>query len=751
MKDKKGGFKLEKISKIKRDFLFNIGVDLRNLPHEFSKINENIENFLDNDMIELLEDTNKYNKKFYFKDIVGRVNTNYKNDENDENRENKDNNDNKDNNEKNINCTWIEYFMSNKEIEKILEKYNNNSKELEDFDKFIEFINKIDEQDEQIELYEQNGQLFVKTGKDKITIMMMRYLLECSKAISENEKREIDAKYSLYGNVRTLPYKKSIIYMTGIIRDNIKTSIINKSKDEYDINYTIKIKENSCDNINCEKVIKNKGELEKYIKNSYEINNCKSFDEVTEKIEKLLKDYRYAKKNSLGRQNVYKEIFIGINKFEEEYEKMRKFNLEQTVYKEFDLDNITIERIFNKVNNMEKEEEEEQKIKEIEEKETIEETIEETDKTTEDKIENEIENKKENKIESKAENKKVNRKINKKEEIVAELTKELEVKEFKERIAKIVEELPLELKDTTNEMENEKNKYEGLSKRLGIAFSDGKIDFTSQADLVNSLDMYLQEINGLMYPEKDLDLLFNVKLELTKIKEQISTQEVKASYNEEVRKEFEEGFRKRTQELIKDADLERLLRQKEEKENEKINFLEKIIGKKKLRDEELKSIEIKLELLKSKQNKPIDEYTLEESIADLYMECKNEGKETEAVKEFLNNAKKENEIENMMDKKQLDRMINYKEGKRPITSQIATLDGKGKINYRKQAEILEKQNIEKMKEIRNMRMSNLIAQNKADDEQTVKQSNYESHEEFYNSILEMRDNAKKLRESMKEN
>ena len=137
---------MQEISEKKKKFLESIGIDIDNLPPEFEKYSSDFESTFTSDEMAFFDResmTGTYTKEFCLRDLVGTSHPDYSD------------------------KSWIDAFLLSKRGDDAVEQYFRNpeyySEGLKGFDQSSL------QHDSPIELYEDNGQFFIKGGNNRLS------------------------------------------------------------------------------------------------------------------------------------------------------------------------------------------------------------------------------------------------------------------------------------------------------------------------------------------------------------------------------------------------------------------------------------------------------------------------------------------------------------------------------------------------------------------------------------------------------
>ena len=206
---------MEKISLQKKSFFNSIGLDVSNIPAELKLKSTSIQNSLPKEDIEFLKNnglTVQGQKYFRLRNLVGTNKQAYNN------------------------KTWLEIFIDNEKSDEIIKLYFKNP------NYYFKDLRKIDplerNRDNNIELYEDNGKIFIIDGISRLSLMMVKYLLEMSRASSKEERALINKQYIFSANVKSIPKDRDIIYLVMML-ENIYGSKLKVSRDNPSEEYSL--------------------------------------------------------------------------------------------------------------------------------------------------------------------------------------------------------------------------------------------------------------------------------------------------------------------------------------------------------------------------------------------------------------------------------------------------------------------------------------------------------------------------------
>ena len=243
---------MQEISKEKKKFLESIGIDINNLPPEFARHSDTMESTFSEEEIAFLNRENltgRYIKTFCLKDLVGTIHPDY------------------------TDKTWLEAFLLSKRGDNAVEEYFKNP---EYYSRDLKQLDQSDLRHETpIELYESDGKFFINGGNNRLSLIMMKYLADMSKAQSDEERAKIDEDYTFVAEVQPTPEDKDVMYMINMLRENYgeNAHIKRTANDDKFCEYMIETGD---------RVIKisSKEELEHALKDTYQLSKVKSLDEL---------------------------------------------------------------------------------------------------------------------------------------------------------------------------------------------------------------------------------------------------------------------------------------------------------------------------------------------------------------------------------------------------------------------------------------------------------------------------------------
>lgn len=641
---------MQEVSLKKRRFLESIGIDINHLPAEFERYSTTIESTFSKEEIDFLKRENltgRYLKTFCLKDLVGTIHPDY------------------------TDKTWIETFLLSKRGDRTVEEYCANP---EYYWVGLKQQNQSNlRHDSPIELLESNGKFFINGGNNRLSLIMMIYLAEISKAQTEEEKRKIDEKYIFMAEVQPTPKDNDIMYIINMIREAYgKRAIIKRTaNNEEDCKYIIQLEEQTIS-------INNKEELKQVLKDSYRVEKVENLEELQYNIINLLQDkIIYEARTDQNRAKILNGIFPNLEKFQTSFVKLKRFHIEDKLYEGIDLKNLKFSELSNKAIEMSQREElrirEEQEIAERRKKELEEE-----------------------RKRKRAENRK-------------EVSFTLKMEHVHQQIKNIIE----YLEKTYYELKQEEMKFSKLANKLTLNCSIIAIDDTNIHLSIEQLKRNIQKLVEQIQEIDNIEELQKISGVLQELENLIQEEKIKNNYSMELKEEFARSFDNKVQELIINSRISKLKEQKEEVENEKVTFIGRIVGKEKLKQAKLDNINLKMQLLMLDNKKNKISYSLEETLSDLYTysQCENKNKLTTEVNQFLEIVKEDLELKEIIEQEQLNSKVHEKVNSIQSEIQLIPTNDNGRISNRYQANILELQNNDINRQIQNNRARAIIKQN----------------------------------------
>jgi len=633
---------MEKISEKKKKFLESIGIDINNLPPEFKRRNSDIIRFLTADEMNFLgreSMTGTYTKEFCLRDILGTTHPDYSE------------------------RSWFEAFVLSKRGDSAVEQYFSNpeyySKGLKKFDQSN--LN----HDTPIELYEDNGQFYIKGGNNRLSLIMMKYLAEMCKAYTEEEKAKINEKYTFVAQVNPLPKDKDIMYMINMIISSSKepVRVENTANREGICKYTIKIGDRIIK-------IQEKEELEQVIRDAYFTKKTDSVDELKYNITNLVSDVIKYKEANKERYRILSKIFANLEQLKDNLIKVRKLGIEDEVYEGIDLNNVDYSEIADRVAQLvEKEElrkQEEERIK-------MQESEEKSEKPTEKAATHLI----------------------------------------REHIESKILDIPKNVERIYTQLKEEEFKFSNLAQKLGLTYKITSIDDINIYANIEQIKRNMMTINKRIESISDSAKLGKVSEALQELETLTQDVTIKSEYSAELKEIFQKSFDNKVQVMIKSSKISRLEQQRTQLESEKFSIIGRLLGKGKLKQAKLCNIDLKIKLLNYESLNDKTSYSLEDSLSDLYAysQCELGKTLTPEMKKFSDVIKTDSQLTQMVDQKQLMQQLKEKVNNTQREVQLIAVDDNGRVSNRHQANMLQMQNNELNRQIQNNRAKTVMRQN----------------------------------------
>lgn len=416
---------MQEISENKKKFLESIGIDIDNLPPEFEKHSSDLESTFTSDEMAFFDResmTGTYTKEFCLRDLVGTSHPNYSD------------------------KSWIEAFLLSKRGDNAVEQYFRNpgyySEGLKGFDQSSL------RHDSPIELYEDNGKFFIKGGNNRLSLIMMKYLAEMSRAQTEEERAKIDEEYTFVAQVNPLPKDKDVMYMINMIRSSSSEPVQVKktATREEDCQYTIKIGDRTIE-------IQSKEDLEQVIRDSYSINKANSVRELSDNIGNLVRDGIMYGANK-EKQKILGTIFPNLDQLKDNLIKLRTLGIEDKLYEGIDLNDVDFSTITDRAAQLVEKEELKRQEKE---------RIEAQEKAKKEKTEREAKAKEEQESKEKSEKRG--------EKAAADLRRE--------HIEGQTSDIPENVETTYTQLKEEEVKFSNIARKLGLTYIISSIDDTN--------------------------------------------------------------------------------------------------------------------------------------------------------------------------------------------------------------------------------------------------------------------------------
>lgn len=651
---------MPEISKEKRRFLESIGIDIDNLPSEFERNSDTMESTLSSEEIAFLTRENltgRYQKEFCLRDLVGTVHPDY------------------------ADKTWIEAFLLSKRGDSAVEQYFKNpeyySKGLKQFDQSST------RHETPLELYESDGQFFINGGNNRLSLIMMKYLAEMSKAQTDEERAMIDQTYTFIADVQPTPQDKDIMYMINMLRENYGNDahIKRTAKDENSCEYTVKIGDKTIK-------ISSKEELQQALRDTYQLDSVKTLDELKDSIAHLIQDeFVYNARQDQNRGRILEKMFPNIHQFTESFIKLQQYGLESKLYDGIDLQHIDFSELSSRA--IELAEKEEQTRQEQQQRQ-------EQEKAEQERAKQEAKEKAEQESKTNSEKRKKDTVVGLKREHIGQQTTSI----------------PDSVENTYNELKQEEIRFSGLATKLGLTYSITRTDDTNIYSSIQQIKSNMQRISEQIMKVDDPAKLDKVSGILQELDSLTQDGTIKSEHSAELRATFERCFDAKVQDLIKSSKMSMLEQERGQVEQEKISIIGKLLGKGKLKQAKLDNIDLKMKLLMTEPTSDKMSYSLEDSLSDLYTYSHSElGKKlTPEMQQFLAVIKSDPQLKEMIDQQRLKMQYEQKVKARQNAGQLIPVDER-RMSNRQQANILQLQNSEMSRQVQNNRARIATRQN----------------------------------------
>lgn len=674
---------MEKISLQKKSFFNSIGLNLENVPSELKLKASAMQEMVPADLVDFLssidESQGEY-KYFCLKSLFGTDKEEYNG------------------------KTWLEILMENEKSDEILKQYTKNPNY---------YFSDLRKQNQDglshngpIVLYEDNGKFFAKDGIARLALMMVKYLLEMSRTSSKEEKQMVNKQYVFSAKVLSVPEDKEIVYLVGMLKNTYGSKLEVNIKSVDSCNMTLKYGGQSIE-------IKNKKDLQNFVRNSYLPKELKSEEKLKSKISNLAQiglDYLNSGKN----EELYMymgEIFSNYDIFVKYYKKMQELGLEADFYKKIDLSDISYEQILNKLVKLVKQEE--ANIASTKTKGKVSGT-EKTSKVSQKDVKK-IKDVNTEEIEEKATKIEIRKSTKgKHEEVTDERIEDKSPEALKKSIDEKIEVLINSIEMMYYKFKTEESNVFELANETKVALNIDRINDDTVNSALNAIKSDTMELKAKISEEEDTYKLENINKYIVDVRKKELSDTVLGEYIEEMKKIFGACLNKHTQRIITDAKLNKLEIQREEIENEKCSFFSKIIGKAKLKQARLDNINLKKQLILS-ESQFADKlhYYIEDGLSDLYAYTKSEEDQRglEEAKEFLRTIEVNMKIQNLLDNNKLNKLIKEKVEQKRNLPQLVLSKEKKKLFSKAQINLMEEKNNELKRVIQITRANSLKQQN----------------------------------------
>ncbi|MBR2744230.1 MAG: hypothetical protein IKE01_02895 [Clostridia bacterium] len=678
---------MQKISLQKKSFFNSIGLNVENLPAELQIKSNSIQTKIPRENLKFLNNpdlTIPKEKYFRLKNLYGTIDL------------------------KLDNKTWIEIFSDSEKTDEIVRLYFKNPNY---YIKDLKKVNKT-ENSGNIELLEDNGKFFVKDGIARLALVMIKYLLEMSRADSKEEKLMINKQYTYSAVVRSLPKDTDIIYLVNMLFEIYGSKLKMKKVDnDNESNYILKYEDKKIE-------ITSKKELENFIKNSYLPKEYKNEDSLKKRLDNMAKIGLSYKENeeSVDLFLVMGKIFPNYEMFIKYYKKICQYGIEDKITDKIDLENVTYDVILKKMIKLVKQ-------KELEANKTEKKASAKEANTIKKQVQYESVSKvvpiKESKkktsvrepVQSASTQKVVKVQANKAdaEEDVNEI-----IKKAKELADSQIKNIADNIEMTYYKLKTEESNIIDLSNRTNVELNIDRINDDAINSNINSIKQGSFVLRKKVESADAIDNL-NYTNELLKDLKRISDDKsVTMEYGEEMKSIYTVCFNKNAQKMITDAKLKKLDKQRKEIESEKCSFFSKLIGKAKLKQAKLDNINLKEQLiLTESQFSSNSYYTIEDGLSDMYAYIKTEDDESclTDVKMYLRNLESNSQIKGMTDQLKLSKKTKEKIEQQRNLPQLVLGKEKRKLFSKAQINMVQEKNNELKRVIQINRANSLKLQN----------------------------------------
>lgn len=678
---------MQKISLQKRSFFNSIGLDTNNMPPELQIKSNSMQTKLPRESLKFLTQKDwsiPQEKAFRLKNLFGTDKVDF---------------DNK---------TWIEIFNNNEKTDEIIKLYFKNPNY---YYRDLKQMNQAGlKHNGSIELYEDNGKFFVKDGIARVSLMMIKYLLEMSRAQSKEEKAMINKQYIFAASVRSTPADRDIMYLINMISDLYGSKFkLKKIGNDNECKFIMKIDEKKME-------INSKKDFESFIKNIYLPREFRSYDKLKSRLRNVAKVGFEYKENDESEDLVDQFLLMGklfpnYEVFIKYYKKVIQYEIEDDFVLKLDINNITYDDVLKKLIKIVKQEE--INMSKTESKEN---TSKNTTKKTVVKKENTRVSKTEEKASKKASSVKA---IPKAPEKVID-TKEKEealnqkIKKAREVAASSISNIVNNIEMTYFKLKTEEAKSMDLANSTGIEMNIDKISDASINSNINSIKASSFEVKKKIDLLNKLDELNCNNDFLSDLKSLSADKTIIDEYGEEMKCIYMACFNKNARKMITDAKLKKLDKQRKEVEGEKCSFFSKLIGKAKLKQAKLDNINLKEQLILTESQFSSNSYsTLEDGLSDIYAFIKTEEDASciSDVKIYLRNVETNNQIKDMIDQDKLTRKTREKIDQQRNLPQLVLSKEKKHLFSKAQINMVQEKNNELKRVIQINRANSLKMQN----------------------------------------
>lgn len=683
---------MQKISLQKRSFFNSIGLDINNLPPELQIKSNSIQKKIPMEDLKFLNQkdlTIPTEKYFRLKNLFGTDDV------------------------KLDNKTWIEIFNENEKVDEIIKLYFKNPNY---YYKDLKKLNKSDiKQSGGIELYEDNGKFFIKEGKARLSLMMIKYLLEMSRAQTKEEKTMINKQYVFSAVVSSTPKDRDIMYLINMLFDIYGSKLrLKKMNNGNECSYMLKIDEKKLE-------INSKSDFETIIKNNYLPREFRSYDRLKLKLRSIAKvgfQYKDSEENDdlVDQFLIMGKLFPNYEVFIKYYKKIIEYNIEDDFVLKLNINDVRYDEILKKLINMVKQEESNMsklenrgKAKQSTQKKTAKKETAKKEPVKAVKITKEINTEEDTQPRAIKEKSKKEVATKNEEDALNE-----KIKKAKECAAGSISNILDNIEMTFYRLKTEESKSLDLANSTGIELNIDKISDDSINSNINSIKESSFVVKKKIQMSNKLDEL-NYNNEFLKDLKQISgDKSIVSEYGEEMKSIYMTCFNKNARKIITDAKLKKLDKQRKEIESEKCSFFSKLIGKAKLKQAKLDNINLKEQLILTESQFSNSSYTtLEDGLSEIYAYIKTEDDASclSDLKIYLRNVESNNQIKEMIDQDKLTKKTREKIDQQRNLPQLVLSKEKRHLFSKAQINMVQEKNNELKRVIQINRANSLKMQN----------------------------------------
>lgn len=687
---------MQKISLQKRSFFNSIGLDVNNLPSELKIKANSIQRKIPLEDLKFLNQkdlTIPKEKHFKLNNLFGTDNI------------------------KLDNKTWIEIFSNNEKTDEMISKYFENP------NYYYKELKKLDQSDlkhnNTIMLYEDEGKFFVKDGLARLSLVMIKYLLEMSRAQSKEEKIIINKQYIYAAMVRSTPKDRDIMYLINMLLEIYGQKLkLQKIDNDNECSYIMKYEDKQIE-------VNSKKEFENFLRSSLLPKEYKSSESLLQKLSNISKiGLEYKQNNNVMEQFlVMGRLFSNYGMFVKYYKKMCDYNLKDKLVEKVDLRNVSYDDILKKLIKIVNQEEmsmsklEDKNKNAKDEKALIKKKNQDNENTI--NLQGEKRKSKKQNVEQKEQN------IKKGKNVELDVTEKIDKDKKQDELIKEIEKTKSLVSDglksivdsiemTYYKLKTEESKMMDLANSTSIELNIDKISDESINANINSIKESVFGIKKNIEDKQELDKLNGLNDTLKDSKTLSNDKNIVNDYCEEMKSIFMVCFNKNVRKMITDSKLKKLDKQRKEIENEKCSFFSKLIGKAKLKQAKLDNISLKEQLILTESQFSSNSYTtLEDGLSDIYAYIKTEEDVscTSELNIYLKDIETNAKINEMIDQKRLNQKIKEKIEQQRNLPQIALSKEKKHFFSKAQINLVQEKNNELKRVIQINRANSLKLQN----------------------------------------